>query len=119
MKKIIYIALTALLMAGCHFLDFDETSSLYDRDDMYSTYSNIQKMLTNIYGYMPYKEIADVSSALRDCGSDDNKQLILVQQLRLKKNNQQLILIQQLKLKKNNQQLILVQQLKLKKSNSQ
>lgn len=71
MKKIIYIALTALLMAGCHFLDFDETSSLYDRDDMYSTYSNIQKMLTNIYGYMPYKEIADVSSALRDCGSDD------------------------------------------------
>lgn len=71
MKKIIYIALTALLMAGCHFLDFDETSSLYDRDDMYSTYSNIQKMLTNIYGYMPHKDIADVSSALRDCGSDD------------------------------------------------
>ena len=38
---------------------------------MYSTYSNIQKMLTNVYGYMPCKDIADVSSALRDCGSDD------------------------------------------------
>ena len=71
MKKILYILSTVLLAAGCHFLDFDETSSLYDRDDMYSTYSNIQKMLTNIYGYMPGKDIADVSSALRDCGSDD------------------------------------------------
>ena len=71
MKKILYIVSTALLLSGCNFLDFDETSSLYDRDDMYSTYSNIQKMLTNIYGYMPSKDIADVSSALRDCGSDD------------------------------------------------
>ena len=71
MKKLFYIISTVLLVAGCHFLDFDETSSLYDRDDMYSTYSNIQKMLTNIYGYMPHKDIADVGSALRDCGSDD------------------------------------------------
>ena len=71
MKKFIYILSSALLLAGCNFLDFDETSSQYDREDMYSTYSNIQKMLTNIYGYMPYKDIADVSSALRECGIDD------------------------------------------------
>ena len=71
MKKLLYIISAALMVSACHFLDFDETSSLYDRDDMYSTYSNIQKMLTNIYGYMPSKDIADVSSALRDCGSDD------------------------------------------------
>ena len=71
MKKIFYIISAALLLAGCNFLNFDETSALYNRDDMYSTYSNIQKMLTNIYGYMPSKDIADVSSALRDCGSDD------------------------------------------------
>ncbi|MBO4455906.1 MAG: RagB/SusD family nutrient uptake outer membrane protein [Bacteroidales bacterium] len=71
MKKFIYIISAALLIAGCNFLDFDETSSLYDRDDMYSTYSNIQKMLTNIYGYMPHKDIVDVSDAMRDCGSDD------------------------------------------------
>ena len=61
----------ALLATGCNFLDFDESSSDYSRDDMYLTYSNIQKMLTNIYGYMPNKNIYDVSSALRDCGSDD------------------------------------------------
>ena len=71
MKKIFYIISAALLVAACNFLDFDETSSLYNREDMYTTYSNIQKMLTNIYGYMPSKDIADVSSALRDCGSDD------------------------------------------------
>ena len=71
MKKIFYILSAALLLTGCNFLDFDESSSDYSREDMYLTYSNIQKMLTNIYGYMPNKDIADVSSALRDCGSDD------------------------------------------------
>ena len=71
MKKLFYILSVALLATGCNFLDFDESSSDYSRDDMYLTYSNIQKMLTNIYGYMPNKNIYDVSSALRDCGSDD------------------------------------------------
>lgn len=61
----------ALLATGCNFLDFDESSSDYSREDMYLTYSNIQKMLTNVYGYMPNKNIYDVSDALRDCGSDD------------------------------------------------
>ena len=71
MKKILYILSALILFAGCNFLDFDESSSQYTRETMYTTYSNIQKMLTNIYGYMPNKDIADVSSALRDCGSDD------------------------------------------------
>ena len=71
MKKLFYILSVAVLAAGCNFLDFDESSSDYSRDDMYRTYSNIQKMLTNIYGYMPNKNIYDISSAMRDCGSDD------------------------------------------------
>lgn len=71
MKKLVYILSAFILAASCNVLDFDESSSQYSRDDMYKTYSNIQKMLTNIYGYMPNKDIADVSSALRDCGSDD------------------------------------------------
>ena len=71
MIKIFSILCMAVLAAGCNFLDFDESSSDYSREDMYLTYSNIQKMLTNIYGYMPNKSIADVSDALRDCGSDD------------------------------------------------
>ena len=71
MKKILSILSAALMLASCNFLDFDETSGLYDRDDMYTTYSNIQKMLTNVYGYMPNKDIVAVSDAMRDCGSDD------------------------------------------------
>ena len=71
MKKLFSILSVVLLCAGCSFLDFDESSSDYSREDMYKTYSNIQKMLTNIYGYLPNKDIADVSSALRSCGSDD------------------------------------------------
>lgn len=71
MKKLFYIVSAFILAVSCNALDFDESSSQYSRDDMYKTYSSIQKMLTNIYGYMPNKDIADVSSALRDCGSDD------------------------------------------------
>lgn len=71
MKKTFLFVFAALLLTGCNFLDFDETSGIYTREDMYMTYSNIRSMLTNIYGYMPNKDIADVGSALRDCGSDD------------------------------------------------
>ena len=71
MKKIFYILSLVVLSAGCHVLDFDETSADYTRADMITDYSNINRLLTNVYGYMPNKDIADVSSALRDCGSDD------------------------------------------------
>jgi hypothetical protein len=71
MKKIFYILSVVILAAGCNVLDFDETSADYTREDMMTSYSNIEKMLTNVYGYMPNKDIYDVSSALRDCGSDD------------------------------------------------
>ena len=71
MKKLAYIISAVLLVAGCNFLDFDETSGLYERESMYKTYSNVQKMLTNIYGYMPGKDIVDISDAMRDCGCDD------------------------------------------------
>ena len=71
MKKIFYFLSVVILCAGCHFLDFDETSANYSREDMVTSFDNIAKLLTNVYGYMPNKDIADVSSALRDCGSDD------------------------------------------------
>ncbi|MBR6881655.1 MAG: RagB/SusD family nutrient uptake outer membrane protein [Bacteroidales bacterium] len=71
MKKILYILTLVVLCTGCHVLDFDETSADYTRADMITDYSNISRLLTNVYGYMPAKDIADVSSALRDCGSDD------------------------------------------------
>ena len=71
MKKFIYIILAAALaFQSCNLLDFDETSGVYDRDDMYETYSYAQRMLTNIYSYMP-QDLGTISDAMRDCGSDD------------------------------------------------
>ena len=66
MKKLIYILSAFILAASCSVLDFDESSSQYSREDMYKTYSNIQKMLTNIYGYMPNKDIADLLNIRED-----------------------------------------------------
>ena len=71
MKKIFYFLSVVILCAGCNVLDFDETSASYSREDMITSFDNIAKLLTNVYGFMPNKDIADVSSALRDCGSDD------------------------------------------------
>lgn len=71
MKKLFYILSTVLMLSGCNYLDFDETSGLYKREDMYATFSNIKSMMTNIYGYMPNKSIVDVGDAMRECGSDD------------------------------------------------
>ena len=71
MKKFIYIIMAAfIVLPGCNMLDFDETSGVYDRDDMYETYSYAQRMLTNIYSYMP-QDLGAISDAMRDCGSDD------------------------------------------------
>lgn len=71
MKKFIYIIMAAALtFQSCNLLDFDETSGVYDRDDMYETYSYAQRMLTNIYSYMP-QDLGTISDAMRDCGSDD------------------------------------------------
>lgn len=71
MKKFIYIIMAAALaLQSCNMLDFDETSGVYDRDDMYETYSYAQRMLTNIYSYMP-QDLGTIGNAMRDCGSDD------------------------------------------------
>ena len=71
MKKFIYIIMAAALaLPSCNMLDFDETSGVYDRDDMYETYSYAQRMLTNIYSYMP-QDLGTIGDAMRDCGSDD------------------------------------------------
>ena len=70
MKKIIYILAAAAMVQGCNFLDFDETSSLYTREDMYAYFGKAKEMLTNVYGYMP-QDFGVVSKAMRDCGCDD------------------------------------------------
>lgn len=55
---------------SCNFLDFDETNSLYTREDMYAYFGQTKSMLTNVYGYMP-QDFGVISNAMRDCGCDD------------------------------------------------
>ena len=71
MKKISYLLLSLLLAGGCNFLDFDETSGVYSRDDMYETYDYVNRMLTNIYSYLPQDLASMGSGAMRECGVDD------------------------------------------------
>lgn len=71
MKKYLYIISAVLCLSGCSFLDFDETDGDYTREDMYSTYSNVRAMLSNVYSYMPGKSIYDIGNAMRECGCDD------------------------------------------------
>lgn len=71
MKKIIFFILAAAItLQGCNMLDFDETSGVYDREDMYATYSYASRMLTNIYSYMP-QDLGAIGDSMRDCGCDD------------------------------------------------
>lgn len=64
------VALLAVAAASCSFLDFDETSGLKTKEDMYKYYSSVEQMLTNVYSYMPY-DLGTVSGAMRDCACDD------------------------------------------------
>ena len=59
-----------LMVCGCNYLDFDETSGIYTKDDMYRYFSRVKGMLTNVYSYMP-QDLGAISNAMRDCGCDD------------------------------------------------
>ena len=72
MKKIYYtiLILPLLLVQSCGFLDFDETSGLYEKEDIYRYFDRTKNMLTYVYSYMP-SDFGSLSNAMRDCGSDD------------------------------------------------
>ena len=68
MKKIQSILFVLAIISSCSYLDFDETTGLKTKDDMYKYYPTIEQMLTNVYSYMP-NPLTD--TAMRDCGCDD------------------------------------------------
>ncbi|MFI3286720.1 MAG: RagB/SusD family nutrient uptake outer membrane protein [Rikenellaceae bacterium] len=71
MKRILYvIAAFATLTTSCNYLDFDETSDVYTKEDIYDYYTKSAQMLTNVYSYMP-QDFGSIDGAMRDCGSDD------------------------------------------------
>lgn len=72
MKRInILFTIVLSALTSCSFLDFDETSGLKSKEDMYKYYNSVEQMLTNVYSYMP-DNLA--TSTMRDCGCDDAEQ---------------------------------------------
>ncbi len=69
-KAILGILAVLATAVSCNYLDFDETSSLYDHDSMYKYFGNARQMLNNIYSYMP-QDLGTIDGAMRDCASDD------------------------------------------------
>lgn len=71
-KKHLYIITAVLLpvFASCGALDFDETSSLKTKEDMYKYFNSTESMLTHVYSYMP-KDLGTIGGAMRDCATDD------------------------------------------------
>ena len=62
--------LLPLSVISCNVLDFDETSGLKTKEDMYRYFNSAESMLTNVYSYMP-KDLGTVSGAMRDAACDD------------------------------------------------
>ena len=66
--KYIQTIVMTILFSSCSYLDFDETTGLKSKEDMYKYYASIEQMLTDVYSYMPN----DLTAAtMRDCGCDD------------------------------------------------
>ena len=73
--------LILMILASCSYLDFDETSGLKTKEDMYKYFDTTESMLTHIYSFMPqgYAYFAKTGNftanqlAMRDCASDDGE----------------------------------------------
>lgn len=57
-------------VSSCDYLDFDETSGLRTKEDVYRYFDNTKSMLTHIYSYIP-QDLGCLGGAMRDCASDD------------------------------------------------
>ena len=49
MKRILSAMLLPLAVISCNVLDFDETSGLKTKEDMYRYFNSAESMLTNVY----------------------------------------------------------------------
>lgn len=69
-KNIILTLACSVMLSSCSFLDFDETSSLKTKDDIYKYFATTEQMLTTVYSYLP-QDLGVISNAMRDCATDD------------------------------------------------
>lgn len=69
-KNIILILLSVGLLSSCSFLDYDETSGLKTKEDIYKYFRSAEQMLTTVYYYLP-QDLGAIAGAMRDCATDD------------------------------------------------
>lgn len=69
-RHILLICSSIIVFASCNYLDYDETSGLNTREDIYRYFDKTKQMLTHIYTYMP-QDFGAIDGSLRDCASDD------------------------------------------------
>ncbi len=80
-KYFIITVLSSLTFASCNYLDFDETSGLQSKEDIYKYFNTTTNMLTHVYSFMPqgyplfstYGSFGAEVYAMRDCACDDGE----------------------------------------------
>ncbi len=70
MKKTLTSLIALIVLAGCDYLKFDETSGIYTHEDIYKYFDNTKKALTYLYTYIP-QDFGTIGGAMRDCACDD------------------------------------------------
>jgi SusD family. len=70
LKHILTVCVPAIIFCSCNYLDFDETSGLNTKEDIYRYFNKTKQMLTNVYTYIP-QDFGTIDGAMRDCACDD------------------------------------------------
>lgn len=63
------MCLSLFSLAGCDFLDNDESSN-YDKQSVFESYRRAKQVVTNVYSYLP-SDFCEVDGAMLDAATDD------------------------------------------------
>src|SRR6056297_2392191 len=62
-----------ILVSGCNFLDYDESTDL-TKEDVFSNFDRSKSYVTNIYSYLP-SGFNSIDGAMRSSASDDAEEV--------------------------------------------
>lgn len=69
-SKIAAIAFSAMSLAACDFLDFDQSTGYDNQQEVYEAWARAEQSLTNVYSYLD-ADFGSIGNAMRDCATDD------------------------------------------------
>ena len=67
--KYLLFGLLMFSLAGCDFLNCDESSD-YEKEDIFQSYNRTKQMVTHVYSYLP-NGFCNISGAMHEAGTDD------------------------------------------------